>query len=68
MSAYIKPLEIRWSDLDPNFHLRHSVYYDFGAYARISFFERAWFNPIIYAETSIWPYYFQRGMCDLNGK
>jgi acyl-CoA thioester hydrolase len=34
---YIKPVEIRWSDLDPNYHLRHSVYYDFGAYCRISF-------------------------------
>jgi acyl-CoA thioester hydrolase len=34
---YIKQVEIRWSDLDPNFHLRHSVYYDFGAYCRINF-------------------------------
>ncbi len=34
---YVKNVEIRWSDLDPNFHLRHSVYYDFGAYCRICF-------------------------------
>ena len=34
---YIKPVEIRWSDLDPNYHLRHSAYYDFGAYCRICF-------------------------------
>ena len=34
---YIKPVEIRWSDLDPNFHVRHSVYYDMGAYVRMSF-------------------------------
>lgn len=33
---YSKPVEIRWSDLDPNFHMRHSVYYDFGAYIRMS--------------------------------
>ena len=33
---YTKQVEIRWSDLDPNFHLRHSVYYDFGAYIRMS--------------------------------
>lgn len=39
MDEYIKPIEIRWADLDPNFHLRHSVYYDFGAYCRISFLE-----------------------------
>lgn len=34
---YIKPIEIRWSDVDPNYHLRHSVYYDLGAYCRICF-------------------------------
>ena len=34
---YIKQVEIRWSDLDPNYHLRHSAYYDFGAYCRICF-------------------------------
>ena len=34
---YVKKVEIRWSDLDPNYHLRHSVYYDFGAYCRICF-------------------------------
>ena len=38
MDNYIKSLEIRWSDLDPNFHIRHSAYYDFGAFMRMSFF------------------------------
>ena len=37
MNTYTRPLALRWSDLDPNFHLRHSAYYDFGAYARIHF-------------------------------
>lgn len=37
MDNYSKNLEIRWSDIDPNFHLRHSVYYDFGAFVRTSF-------------------------------
>ncbi len=37
MELYNKTVEIRWSDLDPNFHLRHSVYYDFGAYCRMCF-------------------------------
>jgi acyl-CoA thioester hydrolase len=36
---YAKQVEIRWSDLDPNFHLRHSVYYDFGAYCRVCFLD-----------------------------
>lgn len=38
MTEYIKKVDIRWSDLDPNFHVRHSVYYDFGAYIRMSAF------------------------------
>ncbi len=37
MKEFNKRVEIRWSDLDPNNHLRHSVYYDFGAYCRMSF-------------------------------
>ncbi|HUQ65988.1 MAG TPA: acyl-CoA thioesterase [Flavitalea sp.] len=30
-----KQISIRWSDLDANFHVRHSVYYDFGAQQRL---------------------------------
>ncbi len=30
-------MEIRWADLDPNFHVLHSKYYDFGAYCRMCF-------------------------------
>ena len=38
MDKFTYPVQMRWSDLDPNFHLRHSVYYDWGAYCRISLF------------------------------
>ncbi|MBI2729317.1 MAG: thioesterase family protein [Sphingobacteriales bacterium] len=34
---YSKIIEIRWADLDPNFHVLHSKYYDFGAYVRMSY-------------------------------
>lgn len=37
MENFLKGVQIRWSDLDPNVHLRHSVYYDWGAFCRISF-------------------------------
>ena len=37
MEKYSKKMEIRWADLDPNFHVLHSKYYDFGAYCRMSF-------------------------------
>jgi acyl-CoA thioester hydrolase len=33
-------LQLRWSDLDPNFHLRHSVYYDWGALCRVEFLNK----------------------------
>jgi acyl-CoA thioester hydrolase len=49
MNEYLKPVEIRWSDLDPNFHLRHSAYYDFGAYCRISFLNEHGCTPAILA-------------------
>lgn len=35
MATFSKQLSFRWSDLDPNFHMRHSAYYDFGAQHRI---------------------------------
>ena len=35
MDIFSKQLSFRWSDLDPNFHMRHSVYYDFGAQHRV---------------------------------
>jgi acyl-CoA thioester hydrolase len=63
MSSYEKKIDLRWSDLDPNFHLRHSVYYDFGAYIRISFLHdhgmtdpillQNHFGPILFREECI---------------
>lgn len=37
MENYCKKIEIRWADLDPNFHVLHSKYYDMGAFSRMSF-------------------------------
>lgn len=31
------PIQIRWSDMDANRHLRHSVYYDYAAAMRVAF-------------------------------
>ena len=35
MPGYTLPIQIRWSDIDANRHMRHSVYYDYGATARM---------------------------------
>ena len=63
METYSKKLQIRWSDIDQNRHLRHSVYYDFGAFVRIAFLtehglssakmEELKTGPIIFREEAI---------------
>ncbi len=40
MDNYKIDVQLRWADMDPNFHLRHSIYYDWGALARIDFLEK----------------------------
>lgn len=56
---YFKPIEIRWSDLDPNFHLRHSAYYDFGAYCRIAFMAEHALGLDVLAANNIGPILFR---------
>jgi acyl-CoA thioester hydrolase len=63
MQSFNVNVQIRWSDLDPNFHLRHSVYYDWGALSRISFLEqhgltahlmaKLHFGPILFREECV---------------
>jgi acyl-CoA thioester hydrolase len=63
MDSFIKAIQVRWSDLDPNVHLRHSVYYDWGAMNRIEFFyavgltagmmQQLRFGPILFREECI---------------
>jgi len=59
MKGYSKSLDIRWSDLDPNFHLRHSVYYDYGAYCRVSFLEEFGLTHSIMQELKFGPILFR---------
>jgi acyl-CoA thioester hydrolase len=37
MERFMLPIQIRWSDIDQNRHLRHSVYYDYGAMVRMKY-------------------------------
>lgn len=59
MQPYGKKIEVRWSDLDPNFHLRHSVYYDYGAYCRISFLNEHGITPEAMMQHNIGPVIFR---------
>ena len=56
---FFKPIEIRWSDLDPNFHLRHSAYYDFGAFCRIAFMTEHGLGLQLLAANNIGPILFR---------
>ena len=59
MEAYFKNVEIRWSDLDPNYHLRHSVYYDLGAFCRIAFLNENGITPQVMLSHHIGPVLFR---------
>jgi len=37
LDKFIVPIQIRWSDIDQNRHLRHSAYYDYGAMVRMKY-------------------------------
>ncbi len=63
MEDFNLTVQIRWSDLDPNFHLRHSVYYDWGAFCRVEFLnsrgltanvmQQLHFGPILFREECV---------------
>lgn len=58
--SYAKSFEVRWADLDPNAHMRHSAYADYGAQARVGFltehgfglkeFQQHRLGPILFRE------------------
>lgn len=55
MDVYRRSLEIRWADLDPNFHVLHSKYYDMGAYIRMCYLSEHNVTPKAIHELNIGP-------------
>jgi acyl-CoA thioester hydrolase len=63
MNEFSRTIQLRWSDLDPNFHTRHSVYYDWGAFCRVEFLteyglsaqvmQELQFGPILFREECV---------------
>ncbi len=58
-SAFTVQQTVRWSDLDPNGHLRHSVYYDWGATCRIAFFNQYGLTAEVMASRKTGPILFR---------
>src|SRR3954466_10535648 len=59
MDVYRRRVEVRWSDLDPNYHLRHSVYYDWGAYIRLTFLNEHGLTPLVMRQYHFGPILFR---------
>ncbi len=48
-------VQLRWSDMDPNFHLLHSVYYDWGAMCRVEILDRFGFTYDVMHQNHLGP-------------
>jgi len=59
MDVFRRKVEVRWSDLDPNYHLRHSVYYDWGAYVRLTFLNEHGLTPFVMNQYHFGPILFR---------
>ena len=59
MNDFVKKIEVRWADLDPNFHVVHSKYYDFGAYCRMAFLVENGLTPLFMQQHNIGPILFR---------
>jgi acyl-CoA thioester hydrolase len=58
-TAFSQSIGLRWADLDPNGHVRHSVYYDWGAMARVTYLERKGVGLKWLASNAIGPVLFR---------
>ena len=58
MATFERTFSVRWADLDPNFHLRHSVYADFGADVRMKCLESNGFSLDRLRELGVGPILF----------
>lgn len=59
MKSFTQRISVRWSDLDPNGHVRHSVYYDYGAQARVAYLQKHGFGIDWMKENGIGPVLFR---------
>lgn len=59
MENFVKDVQVRWADLDPNVHLRHSVYYDWGAFCRVSFLNEQGLTMEMMQQLGIGPILFR---------
>jgi len=59
LKKFIVPIQIRWSDIDQNRHLRHSAYYDYGATVRMKFLNEGGLTTKKMEELQVGPILFR---------
>jgi acyl-CoA thioester hydrolase len=59
MDKFSLDLQVRWSDIDANRHLRHSVYYDYGAFCRVELLSETGLSTAKLEELGIGPILFR---------
>lgn len=59
MNLFVTNIGVRWADLDANFHVRHSAYYDYAATARIGFLQQNGLTVRFMQEHSFGPVIFR---------
>jgi len=59
MDKFSLPIQVRWSDIDQNRHLRHSAYYDYGATVRVACFSQHGLTNLKFEELRIGPILFR---------
>ncbi len=59
MEAFLQTVQPRWSDLDPNFHFRHSVYYDWATMCRLEFLKERGLTPALMKKLNFGPVIFR---------
>ena len=61
-NIFSEEFQVRWSDLDPNQHLRHSAYADLCAATRLSYLHSLGFNQARFAKLKIGPILFNENL------
>lgn len=57
--VYSRNFEVRWADLDPNGHMRHSAYTDYGAQTRVRFLSDHGFGLVEFQKLRMGPVLFR---------
>lgn len=59
MQAYEKTYTVRWADMDPNVHMRHSAYTDYAAQLRLEYLADHGYPLHTFAKLAIGPILFR---------